>query len=156
MTGQALRPFATWNNGHKTEARQNFPHSSTSPPCPPLSVGAGLQSPRFRNSYRFRLRGPKAAAPSRLSVTMASGEGAGVGEGWEAAVRAEVGAVAWWDDPDSADLRAKFKAFTGQRSDWPRPTVLFWKDLLLRVARRLRICSAPAHLVGAPPAHCPP
>ncbi|EES00603.1 hypothetical protein BDA96_03G142900 [Sorghum bicolor] len=76
---------------------------------------------------------------------MASGEGAG--EGWEAAVRAEVGAVAWWEDPDSADLRARFKAFTGQRSDWPQPTVLFWKDLLLRVARRLRVCSAPAHLV---------
>uniref|UniRef100_A0A804N2D9 SNF7 family protein n=1 Tax=Zea mays TaxID=4577 RepID=A0A804N2D9_MAIZE len=67
------------------------------------------------------------------------------GEGWEAAVRAEVGAVAWWDDLDSADLRARFKAFTGQRSDWPQPTVLFWKDLLLRVARRLRVCSAPAH-----------
>ncbi|XP_008672527.1 uncharacterized isoform X1 [Zea mays] len=69
------------------------------------------------------------------------------GEGWEAAVRAEVGAVAWWDDLDSADLRARFKAFTGQRSDWPQPTVLFWKDLLLRVARRLRVCSAPAHHV---------
>jgi len=85
---------------------------------------------------------------------MASGEGAGAGVGWEAAVRAEVGAVAWWDDPDSADLRARFKAFTGQRSDWPQPTVLFWKDLLLRVARRLRVCSAPAHLVGVL-AHCP-
>ncbi|KAG2596985.1 uncharacterized protein LOC120706605 [Panicum virgatum] len=69
------------------------------------------------------------------------------GEGWEAAVRAEVGAAGWWDDPDSADLRARFKAFTGQRRDWPHPTLLFWKDLLLRVARRLRRCSAPAHLV---------
>ncbi|CAO2192867.1 unnamed protein product [Urochloa humidicola] len=76
---------------------------------------------------------------------MASGEGDG--EGWEAAVRAEVGAAGWWDDPDSADLRARFKAFTGQRRDWPQPTLLFWKDLLLRVARRLRRCSAPAHLV---------
>ncbi|OEL29253.1 hypothetical protein BAE44_0009728 [Dichanthelium oligosanthes] len=75
---------------------------------------------------------------------MASGEGDG--EGWEAAVRAEVGAVGWWDDPDSVDLRARFKAFTGQRRDWPEPTLLFWKDLLLRVARRLRLCSAPAHL----------
>ncbi|KAF8661873.1 hypothetical protein HU200_056833 [Digitaria exilis] len=77
---------------------------------------------------------------------MDSGEG-GEEEGWEAAVRAEVGAVGWWDDPDSADHRARFKAFTGQRRDWPHPTLLFWKDLLLRVARRLRLCSAPAHLV---------
>lgn len=76
---------------------------------------------------------------------MASGEGEGV-EGWEAAVRAEVGA-GWWDDPDGADLRARFKAFTGQRCDWPEPKLLFWKDLILRVARRLRLCSAPAHLV---------
>nr|CAB3472918.1 unnamed protein product [Digitaria exilis] len=79
---------------------------------------------------------------------MASGEG-GEEEGWEAAVRAEVGAVGWWDDPDSADHRARFKAFTGQRRDWPQPTLLFWKDLLLRVARRLRFCSAPAHLVAS-------
>ncbi|CAO2207929.1 unnamed protein product [Urochloa humidicola] len=76
---------------------------------------------------------------------MASGEGDG--EGWEAAVRAEVGAAGWWDDPDSVDLRARFKAFTGQRRDWPQPTLLFWKDLILRVARRLHRCSAPAHLV---------
>ncbi|CAM0881021.1 unnamed protein product [Alopecurus aequalis] len=76
---------------------------------------------------------------------MAAGKGDG-GEGWEAAVRAEVGA-GWWDDPDGADLRARFKAFTGQRRDWPEPTLLFWKDLILRVARRLRLCSAPAHLV---------
>ncbi|CAL4950357.1 unnamed protein product [Urochloa decumbens] len=76
---------------------------------------------------------------------MASGEGSG--EGWEAAVRAEVGAAGWWDDPDSADFRARFKAFTGQRRDWPQPTLLFWKDLLLRVARRLRRCSSPPHLV---------
>ncbi|KAL6849999.1 hypothetical protein ACP4OV_020626 [Aristida adscensionis] len=75
-----------------------------------------------------------------------SGEGAAEGEGWEAAVRAEVGAVGWWDDPDSTDFRARFKAFTGQRGDWPQPTLLFWKDLVLRVARRLRRCSAPAHL----------
>ncbi|XP_062196934.1 uncharacterized protein LOC133899906 isoform X2 [Phragmites australis] len=73
---------------------------------------------------------------------MASGEG----EGWEAAVRAEVG-TGWWDDPDGVDLRAKFKAFTGQRRDWTQPTLLFWKDLILRVARRLRLCSASAHLV---------
>jgi charged multivesicular body protein 7 len=77
---------------------------------------------------------------------MASGEGEGV-EGWEAAVRAEVGA-GWWDDPDGDDLRARFKAFTGQRCDWPEPKLLFWKDLILRVARRLRLCSAPAHLVS--------
>jgi charged multivesicular body protein 7 len=77
---------------------------------------------------------------------MASGEGEG-GEGWEAAVRAEVGA-GWWDDPDGADLRARFKAFTGQRRDWPEPKLLFWRDLILRVSRRLRLCSAPAHLVS--------
>ncbi|WVZ71528.1 hypothetical protein U9M48_020103 [Paspalum notatum var. saurae] len=71
----------------------------------------------------------------------------GPGEAWESAVRAEVGGLGWWDDPDSADLRARFKAFTGQRRDWPQPTLLFWKDLVLRVARRLRLCSAPAHLV---------
>ncbi|KAM0831979.1 hypothetical protein ACQ4PT_065190 [Festuca glaucescens] len=75
---------------------------------------------------------------------MSSGEGDGL-ERWEAAVRAEVGA-GWWDDPDGADLRARFKAFTGQRCDWPEPKLLFWKDLILRVARRLRLCSAPAHL----------
>ncbi|KAL6627734.1 hypothetical protein ACP70R_031460 [Stipagrostis hirtigluma subsp. patula] len=78
---------------------------------------------------------------------MASGEGAAGREGWEAAVRAEVGALGWWDNPDCADHRARFKAFTGQRGDWPQPTLLFWKDLILRVARRLRLCSAPAHLV---------
>ncbi|RLN23348.1 uncharacterized protein C2845_PM07G07130 [Panicum miliaceum] len=69
--------------------------------------------------------------------------GEGGREGWDAAVRAQVGAAGWWDDPDSADLRARFKAFTGQRRDWPHPTLLFWKDLLLRVARRLRRCSPP-------------
>ena len=80
-------------------------------------------------------------------MLMASGEGDGV-EGWEAAVRAEVGGAGWWDHPDGADLRARFKAFTGQRRDWPELTLLFWKDLILRVARRLRLCSAPAHLVS--------
>nr|BAK02788.1 predicted protein [Hordeum vulgare subsp. vulgare] len=77
---------------------------------------------------------------------MASNDGEG-GEGWEAAVRAEVGGASWWNDPDGTDLHARFKAFTGQRRDWPEPKLLFWKDLLLRVARRLRLCSAPAHLV---------
>jgi hypothetical protein len=81
----------------------------------------------------------------RRSLIMASGEG------WEAAVRAEVGA-GWWDDPDGDDLRARFKAFTGQRGDWPQPKLLLWKDLILRVARRLRLCSAPAQLVSTPPA----
>ncbi|XP_037404962.1 uncharacterized protein LOC119267639 isoform X2 [Triticum dicoccoides] len=78
---------------------------------------------------------------------MASNDGEGGEEGWEAAVRAEVGGASWWDDPDGADLHARFKAFTGQRRDWPEPKLLFWKDLLLRIARRLRLCSAPAHLV---------
>ncbi|BAD81565.1 unknown protein [Oryza sativa Japonica Group] len=66
---------------------------------------------------------------------------------WEAAVREEVGVGGWWDDPDGDELRARFKAFTGQRRDWPQPKLLFWKGLLLRVARRLRLCSAPARLV---------
>ncbi|EMS60320.1 hypothetical protein TRIUR3_34421 [Triticum urartu] len=94
---------------------------------------------------------PTAAATSRVpprrrSLIMASNDGEGGEEGWEAAVRAEVGGASWWDDPDGADLHARFKAFTGQRRDWPEPKLLFWKDLLLRVARRLRLCSAPAHL----------
>jgi charged multivesicular body protein 7 len=58
----------------------------------------------------------------------------------------ELGA-GWWDDPDGDDLCARFKAFTGQRCDWPQPKLLFWKDLILCVARRLRLCSASAHLV---------
>uniref|UniRef100_A0A453EGY3 Uncharacterized protein n=1 Tax=Aegilops tauschii subsp. strangulata TaxID=200361 RepID=A0A453EGY3_AEGTS len=75
---------------------------------------------------------PTAAATSRLpprrrSLIMASNDGEG-GEGWEAAVRAEVGGASWWDDPDGADLHARFKAFTGQRRDWPEPKLLFWKD----------------------------
>ncbi|KAL5222040.1 hypothetical protein ABZP36_026753 [Zizania latifolia] len=83
---------------------------------------------------------------------MGSGGGGGGGGGggrgeWEAAVREEVSGEGWWDDPDGVELRARFKAFTGQRGDWPQPKLLFWKGLLLRVARRLRLCSAPAHLV---------
>ncbi|KAG8045264.1 hypothetical protein GUJ93_ZPchr0008g12300 [Zizania palustris] len=74
------------------------------------------------------------------------GGGGGRGE-WEAAVREEVSGEGWWDDPDGVELRARFKAFTGQRGDWPQPKLLFWKGLVLRVARRLRLCSAPAHLV---------
>ncbi|TVU21360.1 hypothetical protein EJB05_30990, partial [Eragrostis curvula] len=106
-------------------------------------------SHRFRLPQFVSLPGePISAAASRVGglrrypLSMASGEG----EGWAAAVRAEVGDE-WWDDLDSVDLRSRFKAFTGQRSDWPQPKLLFWKDLILRVARRLRLCSVPAHLV---------
>ncbi|KAL5227093.1 hypothetical protein ABZP36_015358 [Zizania latifolia] len=65
-----------------------------------------------------------------------------------AAVRDEVGGEGWWDDPDGVELRARFMAFTGQRRDWPQHKLLFWKDVLLRVARSLRLCSTPAHLVS--------
>ncbi|XP_010240815.1 PREDICTED: uncharacterized protein LOC104585580 isoform X3 [Nelumbo nucifera] len=41
-----------------------------------------------------------------------------------------------WDDEVVATSR--FKAFSGQRSDW-EPKFLFWKDLILRVARHLGV-----------------
>lgn len=37
-----------------------------------------------------------------------------------------------WDD--EVVSTARFKAFSGQRSDW-EPRYNFWKDLILRVAR---------------------
>lgn len=111
----------------------------------PISFASSFPSPvSHRRSDISRATCP----PRRRSlIIMASNDGEG-GEGWEAAVRAEMGGASWWDDPDGADLHARFKAFTGQRRDWPEPKLLFWKDLLLRVARRLRLCSAPAHLVS--------
>lgn len=39
-----------------------------------------------------------------------------------------------WDNDVLA--MARFKAFTGQRSDW-EPRYLFWRDLILKVARHL-------------------
>ncbi|XP_011025277.1 PREDICTED: uncharacterized protein LOC105126188 isoform X3 [Populus euphratica] len=39
-----------------------------------------------------------------------------------------------WDDEIMAT--ARFKAFSGQRSDW-EPKYLFWKDLILKIARHL-------------------
>ncbi|KAL0459841.1 UNVERIFIED_CONTAM: hypothetical protein Slati_0611300 [Sesamum latifolium] len=48
-------------------------------------------------------------------------------------VRNEVGD---WDD--EAKSRARFKALSGQRSDWS-PLYSFWRDLIVKVARHLRI-----------------
>lgn len=48
-------------------------------------------------------------------------------------IRKEVGD---WDDEEVAT--ARFKAFSGQRSDW-EPKYRFWKDLILSVARHLRL-----------------
>lgn len=41
-----------------------------------------------------------------------------------------------WDDEVVAT--ARFKAFSGQRSDW-EPRFFFWRDLILKVARHLGI-----------------
>ncbi|WOL09593.1 charged multivesicular body protein 7 [Canna indica] len=43
-----------------------------------------------------------------------------------------------WDDEVAAT--ARFKAFSGQRSDW-EPKFLFWRDLIIRVARHLGVCT---------------
>lgn len=51
----------------------------------------------------------------------------------EAFIREEV--VDWDDETKS---RARFKALSGQRSDW-EPLYLFWRDLILKVARHRRI-----------------
>nr|GMD66674.1 charged multivesicular body protein 7 isoform X1 [Ipomoea batatas] len=49
-----------------------------------------------------------------------------------------------WDD--EANVRARFKAFSGQRCDW-EPLYLFWRDLILKVARHLRVfIIRPSHL----------
>lgn len=44
--------------------------------------------------------------------------------------------VAEWDD--EAKSRARFKALSGQRSDW-EPLYCFWRDLIIKTARHLRI-----------------
>lgn len=44
--------------------------------------------------------------------------------------------VADWDD--EAKSRARFKALSGQRSDW-EPLYCFWRDLILKTARHLHI-----------------
>ncbi|XP_009759355.1 uncharacterized protein LOC107816151 [Nicotiana tabacum] len=41
-----------------------------------------------------------------------------------------------WDD--EVKLIARYKAFSGQRSDW-EPLYIFWRDLILKVARHLHI-----------------
>ncbi|PQQ12074.1 charged multivesicular body protein 7 isoform X1 [Prunus yedoensis var. nudiflora] len=49
-----------------------------------------------------------------------------------------------WDDEVMS--RARFKALSGQRSDW-EPTYLFWRDLILSVARQLGLfIIKPSHL----------
>ncbi|KAM2685611.1 hypothetical protein FF1_047301 [Malus domestica] len=45
-------------------------------------------------------------------------------------------AVGDWDD--QVMTRARFKAFSGQRSDW-EPVYFFWRDLILCVARQLGV-----------------
>lgn len=41
-----------------------------------------------------------------------------------------------WDD--EIKCTARFKAFSGQRTDW-EPLYVFWRDLILNVARHLHI-----------------
>ncbi|KAG6522361.1 charged multivesicular body protein 7-like [Zingiber officinale] len=43
-----------------------------------------------------------------------------------------------WDDEVTAV--ARFKAFSGQRTDW-EPKFVFWRDLIIRVARHLGVCT---------------
>ncbi|KAM0954617.1 putative Snf7 family protein [Dioscorea sansibarensis] len=45
--------------------------------------------------------------------------------------------VADWDD--EVVCNARFKAFSGQRSDW-EPNFLFWRDLIIKIARHLGVC----------------
>ncbi|KAF5462313.1 hypothetical protein F2P56_018334 [Juglans regia] len=51
--------------------------------------------------------------------------------------------VSDWDD-DEAVATARFKAFSGQRSDW-EPKYQFWKNLILNVARHLRLVIVQPH-----------
>lgn len=51
--------------------------------------------------------------------------------------------VSDWDD-DEAVATARFKAFSGQRSDW-EPKYQFWKNLILNVARHLRLVIVRPH-----------
>ncbi|XP_078435968.1 SNF7 family protein isoform X2 [Wolffia australiana] len=53
----------------------------------------------------------------------------------EEAVKCE---VSDWDD--DVAWAARFKAFSGQRDDW-LPRYFFWRDLIVRVARRLGVIS---------------
>ncbi|KAL3844423.1 hypothetical protein ACJIZ3_001826 [Penstemon smallii] len=56
----------------------------------------------------------------------------------EAAVVAEFIVKEVPDWKDEVKSRARFKALSGQRSDW-EPLYLFWRDLIVKVARHLRI-----------------
>lgn len=59
-----------------------------------------------------------------------------------------------WDD-DEVVATARFKAFSGQRSDW-EVKYQFWRDLIIKVSRRfgvfiidpLQVCSSQISLVG--------
>lgn len=44
--------------------------------------------------------------------------------------------VSDWDNEVMAS--ARFKAFSGQRSDW-EPRYFFWRDLIINLARHLRL-----------------
>lgn len=49
-----------------------------------------------------------------------------------------------WDD--EVVCRARFKALSGQRSDW-EPIYLFWRNLILTIARQLGLfIIRPSHL----------
>ncbi|OAY73578.1 charged multivesicular body protein 7 [Ananas comosus] len=82
--------------------------------------------------------------PERSSSSSSSSSGAPVAAAAEVeeAVRREVGAD--WDDEEA--WTARFKAFSGQRSDW-EPKFVFWRNLILDVARRLGLCIVPASQV---------
>lgn len=49
-------------------------------------------------------------------------------------IRKELGTD--WDD--EVKMRGKFKAFSGQRTDW-EPNFIFWRDLIINLARHLRL-----------------
>lgn len=46
-----------------------------------------------------------------------------------------------WDDP--VKLTARFKAFSGQRSDW-EPQFLFWRDLIIKITRQFGFFRLPS------------
>ncbi|XP_058076088.1 uncharacterized protein LOC131224762 isoform X2 [Magnolia sinica] len=56
-------------------------------------------------------------------------------------MNSSVAEIIWREVPDWDDdvvSAARFKAFSGQRSDW-EPKFLFWRDLILKVARHLGV-----------------
>lgn len=79
-----------------------------------------------------------------LEVTMDTNvnkkdDGKGIAEGDEVGNKVKEflkNEVPDWED--EAKVSARFKAFSGQRCDW-EPLYLFWRDLILKVARHLRV-----------------